>query len=115
MQFQQQEQRLLREGRVREAQIAADSKRQIFGLIATIRQGRDNNALKREEIAAGRPDLDGASAAANMQKYGEEIRANAYDAQQKGMSESEALGYVLSEVRGAPRDLAASIVRQYYQ
>ena len=31
------------------------------------------------------------------------------------MSESEALGYVLSEVRGAPRDLAASIVRQYYQ
>ena len=115
MQFQQQEQRLLREGRVREAQIAADSKRQIFGLIATIRQGRDNNALKREEIAAGRPDLDGASAAANMQKYGEEIRANAYDAEQKGMSESEALGYVLSEVRGAPRDLAASIVRQYYQ
>lgn len=115
MQFQQQEQRLEREGRVREAQIAADSKRQILGLIATIRQGRDNNALKREEIAAGRPDLDGAAADANMQKYGEDIRATAYDALQKGMSESEALGYVLSQVRGAPRELAASIVRQYYQ
>ena len=115
MQFQQQEQRLEREGRIREAQIARDARVHILSAIAAIRQNSENAALKREEIAAGRPDLDGAASAANMQKYGEEIRANAYDAQQKGMSESEALGYVLSQVRGAPRDLAASIVRQYYQ
>ena len=114
--FERQEQRLIREGRVREAALARESQERILTALGAMEQNRRNAELKEMEIESQRnPGLDAVSAAADMNTYGANIRGHAYDAVQQGMSEEEAVGYVLSQERGAPRGLAQSIVRQYYE
>ena len=116
LQYQQTESRLRAEGKIREAEIAAEARRQTLIAISAMRQSAESNRLRELEITTGQPPSPRSimDSAAESQFSGA-VHEDATTAQQRGMTRDEAYDYIKRSNPQAPPAVVNDILRQYYQ